>query len=180
MEQFPDGNTRHLIYGKANAGSEYELLHEFTGFTMAGEILEKLAENPWPDVHFLKVETVESPSWVSWSEIEILSDLPTSVESPELTPAIESFELSQNYPNPFNPSTTIMFKLQRPAHVKLAIYDLLGHRVARLVDGLLNAGSHSVVWNGRNDKGKQTGSGVYIYKVAVDGQSKTKKLLLVK
>ncbi len=181
VEQFPDGNTRHLILGKTNAGDEYGLLHEFAGFTRAGEILEQITENPWPNVRFLRVETVASPSWVSWSEIEVLNDIPTSVNFPEMKPAVERFDLSQNYPNPFNPSTTIVFKLQRPSHVKLAIYDLLGRTVTNLVDNrLLNAGSHSVIWNGRNGKGKHAGSGVYLYKVTIEGQTKTKKLLLVR
>ncbi|MDQ7064218.1 MAG: T9SS type A sorting domain-containing protein [candidate division KSB1 bacterium] len=180
VEQFPAGNTRHRIWGKTNSGDPYNLLHEFSGFTQSGDILQQTAGPSWSNVRFIKVETVESPSWVSWSEIEILSSLPTSIELPEVKPAIDGFGLSQNYPNPFNPNTTIMFWLERRSHVTLAIYDLLGRSVIKLVDSVLNPGSHNVVWNGKNAKGRQVKSGVYFYKVTIGGLSETKKLLLVR
>jgi len=75
-------------------------------------------------------------------------------------------EVKQNYPNPFNPSTTIEFTLPRILDVTLTIYNLLGQRVSRLIDGvLMTAGSHKVIWDGKDDSGQIVSSGVYYYEI---------------
>jgi hypothetical protein len=55
--------------------------------------------------------------------------------------------LEQNYPNPFNPSTAIRFQLSAVSDVKLRVFDLLGREVATLVEGKMDAGAHTAVWN---------------------------------
>jgi hypothetical protein len=85
------------------------------------------------------------------------------------------FALRQNYPNPFNPSTHIDFDLPKAATVKLAVYDVAGKLVATLVDGKMNAGTHSVTWNA--DK---TPSGVYFTKLETESFSSVKKMVLMK
>jgi hypothetical protein len=55
--------------------------------------------------------------------------------------------LYQNFPNPFNPSTSISFALAHDARVSLRIYDLLGHEIATLIDGVLNSGFHTIQWH---------------------------------
>ncbi len=93
----------------------------------------------------------------------------------------EQFELSQNYPNPFNPSTTIRYALPQESKVSLTIYNLLGQRIAELVDGIQNAGYHETVFNA-----SKLASGVYLYSinaVSSDGTKNfitTKKLVLLK
>jgi hypothetical protein len=78
--------------------------------------------------------------------------------------------LSTNYPNPFNPSTVIAFDLLRGGTVSLKIYDLLGQEVATLVrDEKLEPGRHSLLFNGRNARGRDLPSGVYLYRLVVDG-----------
>jgi hypothetical protein len=69
-----------------------------------------------------------------------------------------------SYPNPFNPSTTINYELSKDASVKMEIYDAMGRKVRSLVDGTKSAGYYSVVWNGRNDQGRDVASGVYLYR----------------
>lgn len=86
-----------------------------------------------------------------------------------------AFALGQNYPNPFNPTTTIEFSLESAGTATLAIFDLAGRKVATLVDGMTERGSHSVSF----DAGELT-SGVYFYTLAVDGLSQTRKMVLVK
>ena len=86
----------------------------------------------------------------------------------------ESFRLDQNYPNPFNPTTSIDYELRNASRVNLTVYDLLGNQVAVLVDNIEAAGSHNVVWNA------DVPSGVYFYKMSVDGYSVTKKMVLMK
>ena len=86
-----------------------------------------------------------------------------------------AFDLAQNFPNPFNPTTTIEFSLEATAQVSLAVYDLSGRKVATLVDGTVETGSHSVVFDA-----SQLSSGVYFYTLNAEGQSMTRKMVLVK
>ncbi len=85
------------------------------------------------------------------------------------------FELAQNYPNPFNPSTQIGFSLLTTHHTRLTVYDVLGREVAVLVNGVMQAGSHSVNFDASNIT-----SGVYVYKLEAGGQVITKRMTLIK
>ncbi len=92
-----------------------------------------------------------------------------------------SFSLNQNYPNPFNPETTIRFTTENTEkNTELVIYNLKGQKVKTLVNKLLPAGEHSVVWDGKDDINKQVSSGIYFYKLKLDNYEKTKKMLLMK
>lgn len=88
--------------------------------------------------------------------------------------------LSQNYPNPFNPSTTIGFYMPAGGRARLAIYDVGGERVRTLVDGALGEGVHTVTWNGTNDRGRDVGTGVYLYILETGKKRITKKLVLLR
>lgn len=83
--------------------------------------------------------------------------------------------LSQNYPNPFNPTTQIEFSLASIQDVSLKVYDMAGRQVATLVDGLKQAGRHSVTF----DAGRLA-SGIYIYRFVSDTHQYTRKMSLVK
>ena len=86
-----------------------------------------------------------------------------------------TFELSQNYPNPFNPKTEIGYRIPETGKVILTVYDLLGHQVATLVNGIQDAGKHEVVWNATG-----VASGVYFYRMASNGLVQTRKLVLLR
>lgn len=90
------------------------------------------------------------------------------------------FALEQNYPNPFNPSTKIEFQIPRASRVSLKVYNSLGEEVVTLADIVMNAGSHSVEWNGRNRFNATVASGVYFYRLTAENFVQTKKMLLVK
>lgn len=92
------------------------------------------------------------------------------------------FSLEQNYPNPFNPETEITFSVKEASAdpVELSIFSLRGARVATLVSGTLEPGTHSVIWNGKNEKGEALPSGVYFYRLTAAGQSITRKMLLAR
>lgn len=90
------------------------------------------------------------------------------------------FRLSQNYPNPFNPQTRIDFYLPASGRTALVVYDLLGRTVKPLLDEVLPAGPHSVLWEGRNGDGTPAGSGVYFYRLIFGDYHETKKMVLVK
>jgi len=83
-------------------------------------------------------------------------------------------------PNPFNPSTTLTFGLPEAGRATLAIYDVTGALVRRLVDGELAAGEHAAFWDGRSDRGQAVGSGVYVARLAAAGRELTQKLQLLK
>jgi hypothetical protein len=86
-----------------------------------------------------------------------------------------------NYPNPFNPETTIKFSISKNSNVDLSIYNIKGQRVRTLANQQYPVGEHSLVWNGDDDPGRSVGSGVYFYKLSVDGQVVSiKKCVLMK
>ena len=103
---------------------------------------------------------------------------PVEEETPELLPT--ALALRGNYPNPFNPKTSIRFDLPTPGAVELSVYDVKGRLVTTLVDGDMLAGSHEVVWQGRDAQGAPVSSGVYFARVIAGGDAVSKKMLLLK
>jgi hypothetical protein len=85
------------------------------------------------------------------------------------------FELGQNYPNPFNANTSINFELKQTAKVKLEIFNVSGQKITTLINQRLQSGQHRICWNAEADM-----SGVYYYKITADGESQTKKMVLIK
>ena len=75
----------------------------------------------------------------------------------------QHFALGQNYPNPFNSSTVIPYQLTEAAPVRLEVFNLLGQRLATLVDGMQSAGAHIAAWDATDAAGQAVGAGVYIY-----------------
>lgn len=86
-----------------------------------------------------------------------------------------SYKLDQNYPNPFNPSTAITFSVPEAGNVSLKIYDMLGREVATLINGSMNAGSHTVSFNAEN-----LSSGMYLYTLNAGNFTSSKKMMLLK
>ena len=97
----------------------------------------------------------------------------TSVEEPIVV--ADAFRLYQNYPNPFNPVTTIRFDLPENADVRLAVYDILGRKVAELVSGRIVSGVHEVIWDASN-----VSSGIYLCQLTTNNSLFTKKMILIK
>ena len=94
--------------------------------------------------------------------------------------APEEYSLSDAYPNPFNPTTTLSFSVKTEGHFNLSIYDITGRLVSTLVDGNMEQGYHSMVWNGMDSNGYAVSSGMYIYALQGEGVSITKKMMLMK
>ncbi len=89
-------------------------------------------------------------------------------------------ELKGNYPNPFNPETTISFSLADKSDVTIEVFNILGQKVKTLVSGKMEAGTHSIVWEGKDQYDHQVGSGVYFYKMKTGRYVSVKKMLLIK
>lgn len=88
---------------------------------------------------------------------------------------INAYTLSQNYPNPFNPKTTIEFNLPSSGNVKLEVFDILGEKVAIVVDAMMNAGKHTVDFDASS-----LSSGIYYYKLSVNNFVVVKNMILAK
>jgi parallel beta-helix repeat protein len=117
-------------------------------------------------------------------EVQILAtEVGESTEEENRPPV---FRLFQNYPNPFNSSTVIWYYLPdvgyQPAEVEITIYNLLGKLVKTLVKERQYPGEHKVLWDGKDDYGKEVASGIYFYRMKVSGLQlvKPKKMILLR
>ena len=130
-------------------------------------------------------------AWAAGNQFLITAyHLPTPTDAWTFVPSIvlgvknadvpSEFSLSQNYPNPFNPTTTITYAVPIPSAVRLTVFDLLAREVALLVNGRVDAGTHSVTFNVSN-----LASGVYFYRIDATASSgkrftQTKKMLILR
>ncbi len=146
-------NTQEQVISKLSPGSDKVVRFEFS---------------VTKDAPVKKDETITfdiaSPTGESWKK-----DITVSVDAPD------RFALYQNYPNPFNPGTTIDYTLAHSAHVKLAVYNLLGQEVEPLVDGVEDAGYKTVSFDA-----SRLPSGVYFYRLQAGKFVEVKKMLLAK
>jgi parallel beta-helix repeat protein len=101
---------------------------------------------------------------------------PTGIDDDSIVSSPSEFFTVSSYPNPFNARTTISYQLPEASHVSLDIYDNLGRKIKNLVDNrFYSAGEHQVTWNA-----SENSSGIYFYRLEVDGRSETHKMLLIK
>lgn len=118
----------------------------------------------------IRRNTVPKKSGLS---IRCVTDFVVNTEETSSTPT--QLDLKQNYPNPFNPSTSISFYLPKSTQVKLSVYDILGRKVASIVESLLPAGSHDF-----SIKTSEWSSGVYIYRLQTSEGVLSKQMTLTK
>jgi hypothetical protein len=180
IDQWPAGQTIHQIWAKRDdPTATFELLHEFNGNTAIDQILSYTAPTDLSPYRYFKILTIQSPSWVSWKEIKIYKQDPTSVnEEDVLIPHIA--ELMQNYPNPFNPITSIEYFIPNETDVSIIVYNLMGEEIATLVNTKKDVGFHKLTWDGRDRNRRAVASGVYIYRMKTKDYIKSRKLILLK
>ena len=101
--------------------------------------------------------------------------------------SVEKYELPligynlSNYPNPFNPSTTIEFTIQNNSEIELSIYNIKGQKIKTLTQNEYAKGSHSIIWSGDEESGNPVNSGIYYYKLKVNGKTEAvNKCLMLK
>jgi len=136
--------------------------------------------------------SVRARSWHIWSGVSWWDDfalrgleaLTTGVEEQKLPPTASAtpteYALAQNYPNPFNPATVIEFSLPAEGPVRLDVFNVLGQKVATLVDEVKSAGTWKVRWNAANSSGRTLASGLYFYHLTAPGVMITKRMVLLK
>ena len=103
----------------------------------------------------------------------------TDVEDSE-NPITAGFKIEQNYPNPFNSATTISYDLSKNTHIELTIFNILGQKIKALVNCRQPAGKYQVQWNGRDNKGKDVASGIYLYRLKAGEFIQIRKMILMK
>jgi subtilisin family serine protease len=108
-----------------------------------------------------------------------LNPVAAAIDEPAASaPAV--FSLAQNQPNPFNPTTAIAFTLPAAGEVSLRVLDVHGRLVRTLADGRHAAGEHVVSWDGCDERGRPVPSGVYLYRLAANGATTTRRMTLLK
>ncbi len=123
-------------------------------------------------------EDLTDPGWTI-DNIQIISGTAThTTEGPIITPPVTA--LYPNFPNPFNPETNIKFSTSRDGEVNIDIYNLKGQKVRQLTKEIFKSGTHSLKWNGLDDKGKAVSSGIYFCKMHSADKAKTLKMVLMK
>ncbi len=108
-----------------------------------------------------------------WSFTWIGDKMSTGVKTNSRNPV--SYELSQNYPNPFNPTTDIAYTIMKPGIVTLTVYNVLGQKVATIINGYQSVGSHVVKFDG-----SKFASGLYFYEISAGSFRNVRKMMLLK
>lgn len=111
------------------------------------------------------------------ADIEIIYQNPIGADD---LPAGAKIALAQNHPNPFNPRTKISFAMADAGRAEVTVFDAQGRIVKTLFAGELGAGSHEVFWLGDTDDGEPAATGLYFYSLKANGDSETRKMLLLK
>jgi hypothetical protein len=101
------------------------------------------------------------------------------IEDPE-PPEDKAVRSFGNYPNPFNPETSISFSLAEAGPVTLEIFNSRGQHVKTLINSRMTEGEHTVIWNGRDEANRETGSGVYFYRIKQGKYTANGKMILMK
>lgn len=112
-------------------------------------------------------------------QIPVTLDVILAADDPsKLLPT--TFALNGNFPNPFNSSTEISFDVPKAALLTLTLYNIIGQEVVTLVNQTVDAGRHTVSWDGKDARGLDSGTGIYLVRMTADGQSFTGKLMLLR
>jgi FlgD Ig-like domain len=157
------------ITGGATSANEPHLAVAAPRGTTTGtvELVYSNAPSGNPDVYF--------------TEVSITACLPPTTTAVVGGPIVPRAGLGQSYPNPFNPETSIPVVMSRSGHVRIDVYSADGSRVRNIIDENRAAGTFSVRWDGRDDRGNRLASGVYFYSLAIGGKVvAAKKAVLLK
>jgi len=107
-----------------------------------------------------------------------LSNVPPEICSSAAS--TEVFFILQNYPNPFTHTTVIKYGLPKDAKVDIVIYNILGQKVATLIDRNQKAGCYAVRWDNISDSGRTVANGIYFYRIRAGGYTAIRKMLLIR
>jgi uncharacterized repeat protein (TIGR02543 family) len=119
-----------------------------------------------------------------WAYVLLGSSGMAKPKAPELLQSAvvipDEYCLHQNYPNPFNPATNIQIDLPKAGHITMVIYDMMGRKVATLVDGFRSSGTYTVEWNAVDSSGHRLPSGIYLCRIQSGSYVRTIKIMLMR
>ena len=158
-------------------GSAATFIGNWTSADASQPLTQAYAESLFTGKMYVNIHTANYPGGEVRGQLLYGSDVVTSVAPGPLGGVIPAeFHLDQNYPNPFNPSTVIGFQLSKSSQLSLIVYNILGERVATLVDGLTPPGEHQVRFDA-----SRFSSGVYFYRLTADGVLlSTRKMMYIR
>ncbi len=180
----PGGNWQRLPDFNMEVVCSLTTEWQMFSFPDYGVIQRDVDHDPDGAVRFgIEVNLPENDSGIIWIDNAIVRKVgeadPVSVRPDSEIPLV--FSLDQNYPNPFNPTTQIRFTLPEQADVLLEVYDILGRRVATLIDNEnFSVGQHSVTWDATSQTGRTLSSGMYIYRLQAGSYVETKRMMFLK
>jgi ligand-binding sensor domain-containing protein len=118
--------------------------------------------------------------WIGYDGIGVARLNPSYTSVEDESPVQYNIKIIGNYPNPFNSSTEIKYYLPERGNAELMVYDLMGRKVISLISGYIEAGYHNVKWDGKDEGGLNTASGIYIIRLQQNGYSTNKKVEFLK
>jgi hypothetical protein len=127
------------------------------------------------DYETFEYTTEEWMVFINMETGEVMGEVETSNENDGRQTLPQTIVLDQNYPNPFNPTTVISYQLPQNSDVRLEVFDMLGRKVATLVNGPISAGSHEIQFNANG-----LASGIYIYRLQMGNEVVMRRMSLVK
>jgi uncharacterized repeat protein (TIGR01451 family) len=151
-----------------DAGAINDAMSELAGYNELGCSI---------DAHCNPIEDEEDPQ-KGLNQENLGGSLESEIENREM--AIPRVAWSQPVPNPFNETTNIRFGIPQSGSVRVEVFDVSGKLVTSLLDTSKPAGTHEVVWNGRNAQGVPANSGVYFYRITLDDEILMRKMMLVR
>jgi hypothetical protein len=132
-------------------------------------------------VTFYGILATEMAPLASGRAIKFTPDPPDAFPATDVPDvSLNGVVLEKNRPNPFNPVTALSYCIPARGRVELSVYDVAGRRVATLVDGEVGGGYHEAVWDGRSNSGKSVASGIYFARLSAAGETRTRKMILLK
>lgn len=136
-------------------------------------LIPAVGEDNFASITKLK-NKVDELRGLPYDSLAVSSRIITSVDDKNESLSLE-YGLDQNYPNPFNPTTKIEYSIPQESQVKIEIFNLLGQKVATLINAEQNAGRHSVTWDASD-----VSSSIYFYQITADSYINTKKMILLR
>ncbi len=175
-----DANTEpdkdgYYVYRNENGGSWQQIAYTVRPYYTDNEVN---TANQHDDIGYCVKAKDTSNKLSSYShDVHVQGLMPKlGSELPALAASVpDKFRLLQNHPNPFNPTTTIAYDLPEAGFVKLTVFNVRGQLVKTLVNDYFEAGSYKTRFSGRN-----LPSGIYLYKISVNGSNQIKRMLLIK
>lgn len=166
-----------------NLGSAYHLNPDLIseGVANGSQISYLFVDNQTEPgaTYYYWLESLDTAGGVSYyGPLELA--IPSGPSDPGTPPITYQTELLNAYPNPFNPSTAIFYSLEKAAELRLDIYNLRGQIVRSFGRSHASGGKYSLIWDGRDESGREVSSGVYVYRMTTPGYDHSRKVILLK